>query len=335
MRLYQLDFAPLSPFTSQISSYTLFGAICWGYKLLFGENSLISLLDQFHQSPPFLISSVLLKDENTIYFPCPQMIDNFDEPKNELEYKFQKQLKKLGWIPKDALIEFLNGKITSKKDLGKYLRNRNYVIEEIKDNKSHISIKLPKIEKINRVRNSINRLTWTTTGGELINTLCYHYPEFSIFLLVYDEKFDIEIIKKIFELVSICGDKSVGYGRVKLKNIFENEEFNKYLQPGAKSEFMYLLSPSFPDSAYEYESSLYNLRIFIGKVDNFYERLSAPILKKKVIYLEAGSVMKIRQAKNFYGNILPVIESYRYYDPSQVVKIYQYGYAFPLYIQLP
>jgi len=39
-------------------SDTLFGAICWPWKLLHGEDDLIELLEQYKQAkPPFLISS--------------------------------------------------------------------------------------------------------------------------------------------------------------------------------------------------------------------------------------------------------------------------------------
>ena len=44
--------------STTVHSDTVFGAICWAWRLLYGEEELIALLDLFqHDRPPFLISS--------------------------------------------------------------------------------------------------------------------------------------------------------------------------------------------------------------------------------------------------------------------------------------
>jgi CRISPR-associated protein Csm4 len=44
--------------STTVHSDTLFGAICWAWRLLYGEDELIEMLDLFqHDRPPFLISS--------------------------------------------------------------------------------------------------------------------------------------------------------------------------------------------------------------------------------------------------------------------------------------
>jgi CRISPR-associated protein Csm4 len=53
-------------------SDTLFGAICWAWKLLYGEEDLIELLKQYHHAkPPFLISSTFPFIDKILLLPKP------------------------------------------------------------------------------------------------------------------------------------------------------------------------------------------------------------------------------------------------------------------------
>jgi CRISPR-associated protein Csm4 len=325
MKLYRLHFECLSPFTTQVNSYTLFGAFCWGYRLLRGEEALKELLERFKSEPPFLISSPVFSAYDTLFYPCPQMIDKFSEPESEEKYKFQKEIKKIASIPKEALIEFLNGKINTKEELGNFLLEKGYIEKENENSKEKWKIKSAKFNNFNRVRNSLNRLTLSTSGGgDLINVTCYYHPKFVVYLLILDEGFDVEIFKGIYNLVSLGGDKSIGYGRVKVSLIDEEKELVEFTKP--ISNHIYLLSPSFPDKSFDYENkdTLYQISIYCGFIENFYERLVKFIIKKRVFYLDAGSQLVVKVKKSFYGSLYPVAQ-------NKEITIYQYGYGFPLY----
>jgi CRISPR-associated protein Csm4 len=55
-----------------VHSDTLFGAICWSWRLLYGEKDLIELLSLFESSrPPFLISSTFPFIEEIVTLPKP------------------------------------------------------------------------------------------------------------------------------------------------------------------------------------------------------------------------------------------------------------------------
>ena len=55
-----------------VHSDTLFGAICWAWKLLYGENDLLELLGEYKNSrPPFLISSTFPFIGKTMILPKP------------------------------------------------------------------------------------------------------------------------------------------------------------------------------------------------------------------------------------------------------------------------
>lgn len=317
MKLYEFTFKGLSYFTSEIKSYTIFGALCWGYRNFFGEKKLLDLLERFNSNPPFLISSCILKKGDIRYFPCPQVEEVFPEPKGIEEYKKLKEIKKkLNYIPEEIFIEFLEGKLKTKWELGQK-------IEKYEGINIHRTIK---------VHNSINRLTWTTVGGQLYNVSSYFYPEFSFFVCLFDENL-LDEIEAIFKYIYFGGNKSTGYGRVKLIKVDRVEKFEKYLSMATKK--FYTLSFTFPDSSFDYDNSYYQIEIFGGKVENFYDRLVAPILKRKVLYFQPGSILTIKDnsQKRFYGNLISVLSSRSLIDPSKEVKIYQYGYAFPFYIK--
>ena len=317
MKLYEFAFKGLSHFTSKIKSYTIFGALCCGYRNFFGEKKLLDLLERFNSNPPFLISSCIFKKGNIRYFPCPQIEEAFPEPKDIEEYKKQKEIKKkLNYISEDIFIEFLEGKFITKWELGQK-------IEKYK------SFEIIPIYKVIKLHNSINRLTWTT---QLYNVPSYFYPEFSFFICLFDENL-LDEIKAVFKYISFGGNKSTGYGRVKLIKVNRVEKFEKYLNQSTQK--FYTLSSTFPDSSFDYDNSYYQIEIFCGKVENFYDRLVAPILKRKVLYLQPGSILTIKDGsqKKFYGNLINVLSSRSLIDSSKEVKIYQYGYAFPFYIK--
>ncbi len=55
-----------------LHSDTLFGAICWAWRLLYGEEDLLELLDLYCQArPPFLISSTFPFIGKTMILPKP------------------------------------------------------------------------------------------------------------------------------------------------------------------------------------------------------------------------------------------------------------------------
>lgn len=327
MTLWKVLFKPLSPFTSKIEVYTLFGALCWGYKLLFGEERLLEFLEKFKNDPPFLLSSPLPHFNDLILFPMPQIEEGFLDD-SELPYPEKKEYKKIKYIPQNLFLEYLEGKIRTQGEI--FLK-----LKELKKNENECSLKnlleKPFIFNSNILQASINRLTWTTTGGNLINTPAYWYSSFIVYVLQRDSQFDIEILKKLFELVSLGGNKSIGWGHVKIVKIEEDKALNGYLEP--RSEFFYILSPTFIDPSFEIEESYYQLFIYTGLIENFYERLTHSLLKRRFIYLSSGSQIKTGQIKACYGGLIPALEGTSFAGNGRRYTIYQYGYAFPLYLK--
>lgn len=338
MSCYRIEFKAKSPFSAYVESYTLFGALCWGTKLIFGEDKLIELLEKFKSDPPFLISSPLPLDpeKKEIYFPFSLPPEVFEKLTNISEYKIQKKLKKPQFLSRSQFLSFLKGEI-SLKEL--YLTLKNELIEE--ESQRTLRKKPEKVFKeANLLNNSLNRLTGTTLGGQLFNTPVYYRPYFVVFVYLRNKDFikdlfnvDIkDYFKAIFEMVSLGGNKSVGFGKVEVKGIEEDKELESFLIPDNNTKFIYLLSPTLPDPGFDYSNpkSFYHLSVFFGFIDNTYERISKGLMKRKIPFLGSGSQLVLKQVKPFYGALYPVYEGPSFYS-SKNVTVYQYGYAFPLY----
>lgn len=329
MKLLALRFLPRSGYTTQVESFTIFGTFCWGYRLIFGEKKLLELLERFLKEPPFLISSPIFCGDGEYFFPAPQLPARF-ESRRELELALtegkgeaisspdRKLIKKLRFIPWKIMKEVLDGGISTLQDL-----KRAYLTYTEKQQKTFPEV-FPRII----IRNSINRLTNTTLQGKLANITIWHYPSFLILLLLKDESFDTELFLYIFNRFSLGGRKSSGVGASRV--LIETPQFNlePYLQQ--ISDYIYTLSPTFLDRVFLLENSYYIPFVYFGRIENFYFNLLPTVLKERVFYFKSGSVLCLKERKDVYGGFKVVA---RDLSGKTDIQIYQYGYAFPLYIK--
>ena len=308
--LLRVDFKPLSPFKSFPESYTLFGAICWGTKILFGENVLEDLLEEFKTNPPFLISSPVLKIKETLYFPKPALPSGYTEVRTHEEYKAIKKVKKARYIAQDTFKKILNGKIRSREDLS----------QEIEGSKERLYFEQ------NLPHASINRITWTTTGGELYNEPVYYFGvPFSVFILIKNQD-RLNLIESALRWAPLGGNKSTGMGFAEVNFKEEQGWLNEYIN--LKTKRFISLSPHFYDRSFDLGESYYEPYPFIGAVENFYGRVTPSIWKRRVLYIGKGSNIKVSDQKDFYGSLKVAYE-----DKNTGKRIYQYGFAFPLYVR--
>ncbi len=311
MKIYRVDAAPVSIFRDYPSSYTIFGGICWAYRLLYGEDKLNQLLNQYlSENPPFLVSSLLPKTDGNYLFPRPHLKPLRVED-NSLDHK---KLKKINYIPLDVLIKVLEGKIKNEYELHREL-----------DKKSVGKSDLYERDIIPHA--SIDRVTGSTEGsGELFFEEITAVKEFYLLIAIEDEK--LEEIKSALSLIQdigLGGNRSVGYGRVIFGEFKEFSEIKKYFNN--QNDRFISLSPFIPEPAtYNLSDSFYEIFTFQGAVDNNYSFKKVDIWKDKVLYLKEGSVLKVKTPKRFYG---------QFYKAKEIneIPIYQYGLAFPLFIQ--
>lgn len=308
--LLRADFKPLSPFKNFPESYTLFGAICWGIRILFGERTLEDVLEEFKFDPPFLISSPVLRVRETFYFPKPSLPGGYVDVHTYTEYKAIKKVKKARYITQETFKRILDGRITSREELSKELEN----------NKERLYIEQ------NLPHASINRITWTTTGGELYNEPVYYFGvPFSVFILLRNRD-RLNLIESALRWVPLGGNKSTGMGFAEVSISEEEGWLKEYVV--SKTKRFISLSPHFYDGSFDLENSYYEPYPFMGSVENFYGRITSSVWKKRVLYIGKGSNISIFDQKDFYGSLKVAYE-----DKNTGKRIYQYGFAFPLYVR--
>jgi CRISPR type III-A-associated RAMP protein Csm4 len=113
---------PSAPFSkSPPRSDTLFGAIAWAVRLLFGEDELINLLEQFDQAvelqkpEPFLISSLFPFVESrtgrTLFLPRPLLGSDFNpEIENQQNYRLYRKLCETNWVSQSIFNDLTKGR---------------------------------------------------------------------------------------------------------------------------------------------------------------------------------------------------------------------------------
>jgi len=310
MKLYKVDLTPLSLFRDFPSSYTIFGALSWGYLLLFGEDKLNKLLDRFRNGDiPFLISSVLPRENDKYYFPKPNLKAK-REKKSSVDYK---RLKKIRYIGFSIFKDVLDGKIKNELELNKKLEKQNQISLFDRTAIPHAVI--------DRIRG-----TTKETGGLYFEEVISLKEGFILFLF-FDEtiKKEIRAVLNLLQDIGLGGNRSIGYGRAIFGEFKEFKSLEPYLIN--RSDRFITLSPLIPEKdTYDISDSYYEYFTFRGAIDNNYGFKNVDIWKEKVIYLKEGSTLKIKNSKDVYG---------QFYLAKDIKgkKIFQYGFAFPLFIQ--
>ncbi len=309
--LLRATFKPLSPFKYFPESFTLFGAICWGIRILYGEEELENMLSEFMGSPPFIVSSPILIKENQMFFPKPILKQGWGDVSSAEEYKNRKEAKKLKYISETALKKVLDGEVRTEKELWDFVKG------EKDKNKS-------RIETVAVPHASINRITWTTEGGELYNEeSTYISGKFAVLIKFYDVSYE-EKVKASLRFVQLGGNKSTGMGACEVEFTEERGWINQYLEPTQKG--FITLSPLLYEETLDLGKSYYDVFTFMAPIDNYYATVSPAIWKKKFMFISKGSYLAVKEPRNFHGCVKEALV-----NNQSSKKVYQYGFAFPLF----
>jgi len=335
LKLYRISFfSPATP----IRAYTLFGSICWSYRLIgldVGE-----LCKRFEDNPPFLISSpfpiVAIEKGNGIkripLLPKPILpISNNFRREDDLCLKVnRKPIKKAQYITPQAL-----KKLVESKELEEKSFNKSYFEIPEKGKAKFIALREEGIRKVLSrtrsdisVRNMLNRETMRSE--QLFTESIYYYPEMYFLIKYFDEKM-IEKIETCLELIEDNGlgaNKNIGWGKVKIKEETTDlfKEFVAFIESrlvvSANKLFM-TLSPMLPtEGSMDLSRSYYKVEPYKAPVDTTFG--GSFIWKRKVLYLTEGSTIKPTGDK-FVGCLKDV--------GTHNVKAYQYGFEFPISLE--
>lgn len=141
---------------------------------------------------------------------------------------------------------------------------------------------------------------------------------------IFDERYK-DMVASALRFAPLGKNKGTGFGLFEVSyRELENHWILDYVEP--KSNQMVLLSESFYDQDYDLEGSLYDLLVYMGSVENYYERITRVIWKRRIAYLVPGSVVRLKKVKKHYGGLEPALT-------EEGKRIYQYGYAFGLFVR--
>ena len=340
MYVYSCELEFYSYLTSPVPSYTLFGALCWSARFLFGEEKLKDIL-QMADRGEILISSLMpiINEEKQFFKPFlePKILTKKDREELNLENdtqfrSFLKKFKKLEFVPFKILKKILNGQITNDRDLAFEVFEVKNVI---KDNKSEDNKNVSKDKNVNRrpyillsiPHANINRITGSTSeGGTLYfeETLGAAADSYFFLVGVEDENLISDIVKPALNLLEdwgLGGNRSTGFGSFKLKRWHRKPEIEEYVQN--RTQTLITLSKTLPTRNVNFGKSFYQIETFRGTVDSgFFSKL----WKDKTLYIKEGSYLRFSKDKSaeIPGKLWKVFND---------LNVYQHGKAFPLFVK--
>ncbi len=303
-RQYKFVLKPLSFYSDIYSADTIFGTVCWYIRYLYGEDALVTFLNDFNDDVPFVISSCIPQG----YVPKPLLSFTLKDSVKEIEA--DKQFKNVKWIPIDLFIKY----------------QTNYSQDAIAKELTERSLKTFNLQRIDITRNSINRITGMVREGILF-TDSYYYEDISynVYVTEFNSKYS-DIFKKAFSVACSMGfgsDSSTGKGvfDVKLQDLSEIEK-NIF---DYQSNYFVTLSEC---AGSNLDPVCYTTMTKYGKLGGEFSQkgINGRLLfnKKPVVLYEIGSSFK--KADSVLGAMLKNV----HVDP----RIVQYAYAYPLFFNI-
>ena len=303
MQTYQLTFRVGGRFQSLPDSQTIFGALCWAIRDLYGEAKLTEMLSDFVNHPQrFVVSSMFLHD----LFPMPKLEKPLEELTTLAEFQNAKAVRSLKFISRQALQLFFD----KQQDMSSYqqlLQGKAQQVWQITNQTLYLQSETPQELPIQMsgLRNAIDRLTQTTGDEGQLFYAQYQQVATNTQTQVIVQTEDIEFLQRLFTYLSDGGygrDKSVGLNHF----VFEGA------QPFVLENTInlpYLLSKYIPESgevAWQDSKLRYSLSSPNYVVESR-QQFSGQNLKAQVVYFNEGSIVPQQQNKLMYGQ-LPVVQ---------------------------
>ena len=272
-------------FVSKLQSDTFFGAFCWSYKYLFGDEPLESFLEKSISGKPEIVFSNAYPKG---YLPIPlgvyqrQNLMDMEENKQSRRaaYERNKKYKKFDLIYRDAFVEGRNG---------------NWKL-------NYDRMEKESLQEVSVVHNMVDRyrgIVTNTDGSGNLYAIREFFPEadaeYDVYLL---SELDEEILKKVCAtmfLLGIGGKKSSGKGAFEITAWEKETELLDVENPNA----FVALSNFIPDEN-DPVKGCYRTFVKSGKLDREYASGEAPF-KKPLLYINSGAAFFDEEVKAYYG----------------------------------
>jgi len=312
MKAYKVSFEIKSSTITPFQSDTLWGYFAWACFHIWGVKFGREFIDANKNGSPTLVSNAYPEG----YLPVP-IIEIKRTEKIEKGEIF-KQVKKRKFMKIENFEKI--------KDELEWNKLFEVLVNEIKDETENR--KVWEVETQTVMRNKISRLTFTTSGfGELFGTEeTFYGSNVKLWFAVKTDflsKEQIEAILKYIELSGFGADASIGKGNLKFTSI-ENFKLPESENPNAFMTISNFIPTKDDLDNVDGTNLWYKIFTKYPKVGGHFA-LTDPF-KKPLVFMEAGSVFKVKTHKDFYGQILNGVHS----NPD----IVQFAYAFPLKVRV-
>lgn len=322
---------PRASYRPAMRSDTLWGALCWGVRLLYGEEYLVKFIEGYGQEGPevaplFITSAFPFIDKGPynriLFFPPPLLgLKPYEEipaglsfQEARVELRERKEVEKFEWLNQRAF---------------EYFYGDNF---ELPPDTEHPSLTVRPM-----THNTIDRLTGSTLTanrrGQLFHTEERYVhekkrrKEAGLYFLAKGNTGLLEEALRLLEHLGIGGDRSTGKGRFDIE--MQDIELKEPSQPNG----MMALSLYHPTQAEleAYEKEPENSKLQYKTLVRQGWRAARP--KKPVLYFEEGSVFPVSgdgQAET------PVLGRNAFAGKHEEGHdITQYGYGFMIKVKVP
>ena len=342
METYAVYLRPKGSLVSPIHSDTLFGALCWAIRVMYGVRPLEEMLAVFNERPKFILSSAFpclrSGDRLVRFFPKPQLpelqsgvIEELAKEKaktddtSSLAFKRAvvtileklKTLKNASYVSETLFREMVLGQ-TDVKSLYHRLKGRGSASQDI-EKLGNVLITMGEREPIDPdgelrallreadvQRNQIDRVAGSTVEGLLFfdkQTFLRRDVTGLWFILRTDELDLLKPALRYLEDTGIGGERTVGKGHFEIP-LGEIEQISL---PEADTPNSYIaLSRYLPrdgESDFTKRPLSYTVLNFRGKHESRFPVPDQSIYKDLVRVFAEGSIFPLRERKAFYGKI--------------------------------
>jgi CRISPR-associated protein Csm4 len=314
-----------SPLTKEpLRSDTLFGALCWTLRTLYGNAALEKLLREFDEAitadtaPPFLVSSLFpyLRDGSGLlhFLPRPLWASAQEDDLSESleEYQQRKKRKKINWVSETLIARAQSEGLSVLEDRAQVQAQSGALATPTEAQRLSVFSSLLKSASI--TRNTLNRLNNSTSGegGEL-----YQFPVVAsqrageahtglYFLLRTNEAWRAQSRAAVTFLSEKGwgGETTIGYGHAELEMKDESLPVEQFTS-GERLMTLSLLFPSEADKTHlkqQAEQSFARVEKRKGILDSANLSLARP-WKPTLFMLSEGATFPRDAGRTTYGSL--------------------------------
>lgn len=304
--MYAVYLHPLGPISTWPHSDTIFGAICWAVRALYGTEELERWLEGFSYEPPFVCSSAfpfLKEDGGPIHLLPKPLSLVLHEPRSLDEMEAARELKRVRFISERIFRKVATGDLNTRVLIshlwdGEIVRTGECLIEREFGDRTPFAGRIVQ-------HTSVDRLELSGARG-----LLYYEEQISFssssglyFLIEIGEEFPLKPVLRYLSHTGIGGNRSVGKGHYRMR-LTEIEPAD--LLGGERGGKIMLLSRCIPAPGEFHldEGSAYRIVTQRPKLESKISTAGQPLYKGGIRSLSEGSVLRPAEMKPFYGRLV-------------------------------